>query len=165
MIIFGVDPGTCVTGYGVLEFFDGSFRVLDFGCIKTPQSLKLTDRYLIIFDCLQQLLEKFNPDVLVVETQFVHKNSQSAIKLGMARGIVLLAAKKRGMQIMEYSPTRAKKAVTGRGHATKYQVQAMVKQLLDLEEIPEPEDAADALALAICHANSVRFDWMSGVEI
>lgn len=165
MIILGIDPGTRVTGYGIITLAGTAYKALDFGCICPPPSLKLSDRYLIIFEAVDQLLEKFKPDVLIVETQYVCKNVQSTLKLGMARGVVMVAAKRRGIAVYEYSPTKAKKAVVGNGSASKEQVQAMVQVLLNLSDIPEPEDAADALSLAICHANSMRFNQSIDGEI
>lgn len=112
---------------------------------------------MIIFEGLEELLEKFQPNVLVVETQFVKHNVQSAMKLGMARGIIILAAKRRKIPVFEYTPMRAKRAVVGNGRASKQQVQSMVQKLLNLQHPPTPEDAADALSLAFCHAQSMRF--------
>lgn len=163
--IIGIDPGTLVTGYGLIHCQQGRYKVIDFGCIKPPSSLKISDRYLIIFDGVEALLERYQPDALVVETQFVKANVQSAIKLGMARGVVLVAAKRRGIQVFEYSPSRAKRAVVGNGRASKGQVQYMVQRLLQLETLPTPEDAADALALALCHAQASHFENLCGVEI
>lgn len=165
MIIIGVDPGTNVTGYGIIEVENGHYRPLDYGCIRPPKGLILTDRYLIIYNGIEELLEKFSPNVLVVEAQYVHKNVQSAIKLGMARGIILIAAKKRGIAVFEYYPTQAKLAVVGNGKASKVQVQGMTQRLLGLSSPPHPEDAADALSLAICHAHSLQSRRNSGNEI
>lgn len=153
-IILGVDPGTVVSGYGVIQVEERDYKPLDFGCIRPPANYKLSDRYLIIFESLEQLIAKFQPTALAVETQFVHKNVQSAIKLGMARGVVMIAAKKQGIPVFEYAPKQAKKAVVGNGKASKDQVQGMVKVLLKLSYLPQPFDAADALALAICHAQT-----------
>jgi crossover junction endodeoxyribonuclease RuvC len=164
-IIIGIDPGTVVTGYGVIQLCGGSYRALDYGCIRPPSSLDLSDRYLILFDGLTELLEKYKPKTLAIETQYVKHNIQSAIKLGMARGICVVAAKKKGLNVFEYAPTKAKRAVVGTGKASKYQVQAMVQRLLQLVELPEPEDAADALALAICHAQSIRFNSLPKIGI
>lgn len=151
-VLIGIDPGTLVTGYGIVEVHNGKYRALDYGCIRPPANLKLSDRYLIIFEGLNTLIKKHAPDVLIVETQFVQKNVQSAIKLGMARGIAILAAKQNQMPVFEYAPAKAKRAVVGNGRASKQQVQKMVQWLLNLAEPPHPEDATDALALAICHA-------------
>lgn len=165
VIIIGIDPGTQVTGYGVIECINNACRAIDYGCVRPPASLKLSDRYLIIFNGIEELLEKYRPQALVVETQYVQKNIQSAIKLGMARGIIIIAAKRKGIAVFEYGPTKAKSAVVGNGKASKVQVQGMVKLLLNLDQIPTPEDAADALALAICHAQSLRFRELCDLEI
>lgn len=153
-IIIGIDPGTSITGYGIILVSGSSYQAIDYGCIRPPIHLKLSDRYLIIFNGLEELLEKHQPQALAVETQFVQRNVQSAIKLGMARGIALIAAKRKGIPVFEYTPMRAKRAVVGNGRASKSQVQGMVQRLLRLNEPPHPEDAADALSLAICHAQA-----------
>lgn len=155
-IILGIDPGTKVSGYGLICFRDQKITLLDYGCIRPPANYKLSERYLVIFDSIAELIEKHSPTALVVETQFVHKNVQSAIKLGMARGTVIVAAKKRNIPVFEYAPTVAKRAVVGNGRASKYQVQGMIQRLLNLSSPPHPEDAADALALAICHAHAAE---------
>jgi len=156
-IILGVDPGTCITGYGVVSTQHQICIPLDYGCIRPPSRLKLSERYLVIFDSIGELIEKYRPTVLVVEMQFVDKNAQSALKLGMARGAVMIAAKKKGLPIFEYAPTVSKRAVVGNGRASKGQVQGMVQSILKLGSLPEPEDAADALALAICHAQAAPY--------
>lgn len=153
--ILGIDPGTVITGYGVIKIQDIGTSAVDYGCIRPPVSHKLFDRYLIIFRGICSLIDSHQPDIVVVETQFVKKNVQSAIKLGMARGIVIIAAKAAGLEVVEYSPTKVKLAVVGNGRASKVQVQGMMQRILNLK-VPPPEDAADALALAICYANSCR---------
>lgn len=163
--ILGIDPGTVKTGYGIIRTHEGRLSAVDYGVIRPPAKLKLTDRYLIIYEGVESLIEQFQPEILVVETQFVSKNPQVAIKLGMARGAVIIAAKKRKMQVFEYAPTRAKLAVVGTGRASKYQVQGMMRRLLNLAETPQPEDAADALALAVCHAQSSKYHYRYGEEI
>jgi crossover junction endodeoxyribonuclease RuvC len=165
MIIIGIDPGTVVTGYGIIQVENNGYRALDFGCIRPPAKMKLTDRYLIIHDGIAELLDKYPAEVLVVECQYVHKNVQSAIKLGMARGIAIIAAKKKGVAVVEYYPSKAKLAVVGKGNASKRQVQAMVQRLLNLSSPPEPEDASDALALAICHAHALNNSALLALEI
>jgi crossover junction endodeoxyribonuclease RuvC len=152
-IILGIDPGTRVSGYGLIQLHDHGYDSIDYGCIRPPAHYKLSDRYLIIFNSIVELIEQYKPCALVVETQYVNKNVQSALKLGMARGMALIAAKKNGIPVFEYAPTEAKRAVVGNGKAGKFQVQGMVQSLLKLKEPPHPEDAADALALAICHAH------------
>ena len=156
MIIIGIDPGTRITGFGVVRFEKNRYHVLDYGCIRTPNTCALSERYRIIYEGLCELLDRYQPEAVSVETQYVQKNVQSALKLGMARGMVLLAASQRGIPIYEYSPSKAKRAVVGNGQASKEQVGAMVQRLLALSKIPTPDDAADALALAICHAQSIN---------
>lgn len=164
-IIIGIDPGTQITGYGIIKVVGNTYQAIDYGCIRPPARYKLTDRYLIIFNALEEIIDKHSPDALVVETQYVKKNVQSAIKLGMARGIAIVAAKKRGVSIFEYAPSKAKLAVVGNGSASKSQVQKMVQFLLRLSELPTPEDAADALALAICHAHAAQYNRFCEAEI
>ncbi len=151
MIILGIDPGTRVSGYGIIEVRGSTYIPLDYGCIRPPTDYELFDRYYALFESVERLIEKHKPDAVVVETQYVNKNVQSAFKVGMARGSVIIAARKNGLDIFEYSPSTAKKAVVGNGNASKPQVQGMVQRLLSLS-LPPPEDAADALQLAICHA-------------
>lgn len=152
-VILGVDPGTVVTGYGVIEVIGNAFKLITFGAIKPKASDPLPQKYLTIFNGIEKLCNKHKPDALSVETQFVKNNPQTAIKLGMARGSIIVAAAKNDIDIFEYAPMVAKRAVTGNGHSSKSQVQHMVKTLLSLKSLPTPEDAADALALAIAHAN------------
>lgn len=154
-LILGIDPGTRVTGYGLVRVDERRrFSVVDYGCIRPPAAESLTIRYRIIYRAVEELIVKYNPEAVAVETQYIHKNSQSGIKLGMARGVVLLAASLREIPVFEYAPSRAKKAVVGVGSASKQQVRGMVQRLLSLSRLPEPEDAADALALAICHGQT-----------
>lgn len=157
MIILGIDPGTVITGWGVIHYSEGKIEPLDFGCIRPSRTMLLSDRYETIYDGIVQIIAKYQPETVVTEQQFVGKNVQSAIKLGMARGMALIAAKKSKCAYFEYAPTEIKLSVTGRGHASKQQVQGMIKQLLGLDQIPEPEDAADALACAICHGHRYKF--------
>jgi crossover junction endodeoxyribonuclease RuvC len=155
-VILGIDPGTRVTGYGVIATDLRTYSPLDFGCIRPPNALSLHERYAVIHEGIEHLLAIYPIDAVSVETQFVNRNVQSAIKLGMARGVAILAATKRKIPIYEYAPKKAKLAVVGKGTATKFQVQRMMQTLLNLQELPHPEDAADALALAIAHANSIK---------
>jgi crossover junction endodeoxyribonuclease RuvC len=151
-IILGIDPGTQITGYGVID----GLNPLDFGCIRPPAKERLEQRYLVIFNGVEALIEKYRPEAIAVEAQFVLKNVQSAIKLGMAKGMVYLAAARRSIPVYEFAPKKAKLAVVGHGGASKYQVQKMIQSLLRLPRAPEPEDAADALALAICCTHHLR---------
>jgi crossover junction endodeoxyribonuclease RuvC len=152
-IILGIDPGTRITGYGLIKAHQNGEIPLDFGCIRPSIKLELNQKYVFIYKGLEELIKKYKPDAIAVETQFVKKNVQSAMKLGMARGVVILAAALNNIPIFEYAPKKAKLAVTGTGAASKSQVQKMVQMLLKLKELPTPEDAADALSIAICHAH------------
>jgi crossover junction endodeoxyribonuclease RuvC len=154
MKVIGIDPGTKITGYGIVELVGTKLIAIDYGCIRTNSKDPSSKRYLTIFNGINELIEKFKPDCLSIETQYVQKNVQSAIKLGMARGVATVAAAGKDIPVFEYSPTKAKSSVVGSGRASKQQVQNMTKALLNLSEIPRPEDAADALALAICHINN-----------
>lgn len=156
-IILGIDPGTRITGYGLIKCASSSYKVLDFGCIRPPVKLQDAQKYLVLFNAIDLLLEKYSPDLVAVESQFVYKNSLSALKLGKAQGMALLAAARRGIPIHEFAPKQAKRAVVGHGGASKQQVQKMIQMLLHLPFPPEPEDAADALALAICLAHSLKY--------
>lgn len=155
-VIIGVDPGTQTTGFGIISVSHSTFELIAFGCIRTPASWPLPQRYKKIFLELSALLKQHHPEALAVETQFVEKNISSAIKLGMARGVILLASTLLEIPTFEYAPTLAKKAITGSGAASKEQIQRMVRSLLGCHQEPLPEDAADALAIAICHANHSR---------
>lgn len=153
IIIIGIDPGTRVTGYGIVELTGTQFRPIDFGCIRPPPNALLSDRYAIISEGLEQLIETFSPSEMAIETQFMHKNAQSALKLGIALGCALLAGKKRKLRVFGYSPREVKCAISGTGKASKEQVLHAVTRYLSLKSAPKPQDAADALATAICHGN------------
>ncbi len=155
-IILGIDPGTRVTGYGVLEASSHHLFALDYGCIRPPSNLLLEKRYLIIFQALQKLIAHYTPTAMAVESQFVKKNVQTTLKLGGAKGIVLLSAALFDIRVYEYAPRAAKLAVVGHGGASKTQVQKMMQMLLHLPTPPTPEDASDALALAVCHAHNFQ---------
>ena len=154
--ILGIDPGTRVTGYGIIQTDLTSFTLIDYGAIRPPSKYPLYQRQLIIHEGIAHLIETYPIDALSIETQYVSKNIQSTLKLGMAKGVAILAATKQGIAIFEYAPKKAKIAVAGTGNATKKQVGKMVQLLLNLPEVPEPEDAADALALAFCHSHHIQ---------
>ncbi len=154
--ILGIDPGTAITGYGLISIDERrAFRAVDYGSIRPPVSYALSERYRIIFESVDKLLSQHKPDAMAVETQYIQKNPQSAMKLGMARGVIVLAATLQGIPTFEYAPSTAQKAVVGRGNASKAQVLGMVQRLLALASPPSPQDAADALALAICHGQTL----------
>lgn len=154
--ILGIDPGTRITGYGIIETDLHSYLPLDYGAIRPPPRLPLYERQLIIHEGIVHLLDKYPIEAVAIESQYISKNPQSILKLGMAKGVAILAATKRGIPIFEYAPKKAKIAVVGTGNATKGQVGRMIQALLNLPSIPYPEDAADALALALCHSHNIK---------
>ena len=154
MRVMGIDPGLALMGYGVVESNGYRFRTVDYGVIETEAHTDEPDRLLKLWQGLNELLEKYKPDAVSVEDVFFNKNVKTAISIGQARGVILLAVKNCGIPLYEYTPLQAKQAVAGYGHAEKKQIQFMVKTILGLEEIPKPDDAADALAIAITHINN-----------
>jgi crossover junction endodeoxyribonuclease RuvC len=154
VIILGIDPGYAITGYGIVKYQKNHFQVLDYGVISTPAGMHFPRRLLEISRNLDDLIKHYNPDVTAVEDLFFSRNTTTAIGTAQARGVAVLSGAKAGTDVYEYTPMQIKLAVTGYGRAQKNQVQQMVKVLLNLEKIPKPDDAADALAVAICHAHS-----------
>ncbi|NMA65406.1 MAG: crossover junction endodeoxyribonuclease RuvC [Clostridiaceae bacterium] len=163
MIIIGVDPGFAITGYGIIEYIGNKFRMLDVGVIRTDTSMEFSKRLLCINNDLDNLLLKYKPDAMAVEELFFNTNVKTAIKVGHGRGVALLAAARSNIEVYEYTPLQVKQAVVGYGRARKEQVQQMVKILLNLDKIPKPDDAADALAVAICHAHSYNSQIIAGM--
>ncbi|HHU91146.1 MAG TPA: crossover junction endodeoxyribonuclease RuvC [Clostridiaceae bacterium] len=153
MRIIGIDPGFAITGYGVVEYTGNKFSIIDVGAISTEAGLELSERLLTLSNCLDELIAQYKPDAMAVEELFFNTNVKTAIKVGHGRGVALLAAARANIKVYEYTPLQVKQAVVGYGRAKKEQVQQMVKVLLNLERIPKPDDAADALAVAICHAH------------
>jgi crossover junction endodeoxyribonuclease RuvC len=162
-VIIGIDPGSAVTGYGIIRQEGSRWIAVDYGCVRPPRTLPLSEKYLIIFNALISLLESHTPDMLVVETQYMRDNAQTALKLGMIRGIVILAAKLKKMRVYQYTPKEAKRAL-GNGNYDKKQVQWMIQQLLSLQTLP-PQDASDALALALCHGHRSHLSFLSSKEV
>lgn len=156
LCILGIDPGTHITGWGVISKSGNAYSCIDYGALYLSKYKELPDKLLKLSDTLNHLLTQHAIDGVAVETQYVAKNPQSALKLGMARGVVLLTAAHHKVPVFEYAPSKIKIASTGRGHATKEQVQHMVRHLLNIKEIPKPEDAADALAIALTHGQTIR---------
>lgn len=154
MKIFGIDPGTDRTGYGCVETDGSQHRVLASGVISTPGLAAFPEKLLRIHQRLAALIADLRPDCVAIEGLFYASNARSALKLGHARGVAMLAAVEAGLPVVEYTPAEVKQAVVGYGRAEKHQVQQMVKLILGLAEIPSPHDAADALAIAICHAHA-----------
>ena len=156
MRILGIDPGYAILGYGIIEMKGNRFKVIDYGAVTTEAGMEMPDRLKVLYNSLMELIGRFEPEVASVEELFFNTNAKTAILVGQARGVALLACSNSGLEIAEYTPLQIKQALVGNGRAEKKQVQFMVKTLLQLREIPKPDDAADALAIAICHANSCR---------
>jgi len=158
MLALGIDPGTATTGYGlVLELPDGSLQMVDYGVISTPKQDSGPTRLVQLYTEINDLLMRYHPETCGIEKLFFQRNVSTAIDVGQARGVVLLALAQAGLMIGEYTPNEVKQAVTGYGAADKKQMQEMVRMILSLEKIPKPDDAADALAIAITHLNTRRY--------
>lgn len=158
MVIMGIDPGLSATGFGVVEADGKSLRPLDFGGISTPPGAEMSERLGMIFSEMEELLRRFRPEVMAVERLFFSSNARSAMLVGEALGVILLAAQRAGVEVREYTPLQVKQALVGHGRAAKQQVGYMVRAILGIEgELPSSH-AADALALAICHLHSSRLE-------
>jgi crossover junction endodeoxyribonuclease RuvC len=158
MIILGIDPGTAIMGYGLIEQKGNHLSALAYSCWRTPAHSSLTERLLMLYAQIDPFLREHPPDHMAVEELFFSRNTTTALSVAHARGVVLLAGAQRGIPVYEYTPLQVKQAVVGFGRAEKTQVQQMVKRLLGLDEIPKPDDTADALAIAICHAHRYTLD-------
>lgn len=154
MIIIGIDPGYAIVGVGVIEYKGNKFRILEYSAITTHSSMAQSLRLKKIYEEINIFLNKYKPDAVAMEELFFNTNAKTAIMVAQARGVLLVSAVNMGIPVYEYTPLQIKQAVTGYGRADKQQVQSMVKMLLNLQQIPKPDDAADALAVAICHAHS-----------
>ena len=153
MIILGLDPGTATTGYGLIRVLGNRFQMLEYGVITTPAGLEMEKRLAIIYDSLKILIDKWKPQQVAIEELFFNQNITTAITVGQARGVLLLCCAKHNLPVAEYTPLEVKQALVGYGRADKKQIQQMLKMFLNLPEIPKPDDAADGLAIAICHAH------------
>ena len=153
-IIFGIDPGLANTGFGVIERTGTSLQPLWYGHVSTPASDEASERLVTIHDACEQVIERFRPDVMAIESLFFGASAPAALAVGQARGVLMHCTYSRGVAVHEYEPTRIKQAVTGYGRADKKQVQQMVAVLLRMTEEPKPDQAADALAVAICHSSA-----------
>lgn len=157
-LALGIDPGTATTGFGFVRLLpDGSLQAVKFGIIATPAASPAHQRLALLYHELQNLLHLHRPDSCAVEKLFFQRNISTAIAVGQARGVVLLAIAEAGLEVAEYTPNEVKQAVVGYGSAAKQQVQEMVRVLLSLPEVPRPDDAADALAVAITHLHTKRY--------
>ena len=154
MIVLGIDPGYAIVGCGVVEYKSNHFRVLEYGAITTEAHTPFNERIEKIFDGALALIQKYKPEAMAIEKLFFNTNQKTAIDVAQARGALVLAAQKCKVPIFEYTPLQVKQSVVGYGRAEKKQVQEMSRVMLNLEKIPKPDDAADALAMAICHCHS-----------
>ena len=154
MVILGIDPGVATIGFGVLRAERGKNTLLQYGVITTPAGIPLSRRLVQISEDMEQLIRRFKPDEMAVEELFFSKNITTGIAVAHGRGVILLAAEKLGVPVFEYTPMQVKQAVVGYGGAQKRQVMLMTRRLLGMKEVPKPDDAADALAIAICHSRS-----------
>lgn len=159
MLVLGLDPGTATTGFGLVRGDGGQEKLVDYGVIKTSPAQSMPQRLAQINREFSQLLLDYRPDAVAIEQIFHHKNAKTVITVAQSRGVLVMAAALREIEVAEYTPLQVKQAVTGYGNADKKQVQAMIRKILRLADIPRPDDAADALAIAICHLHSYR--WIS----
>lgn len=156
MLTLGVDPGTALLGFGLVRG-DASPELVDYGVVVTTAADSMPDRLALLYDAVVELLNVHRPDVLAIEQLFFARNVTTALAVGQARGVVLLAAAQQGIPVSEYKPAEVKQTITGYGKADKQQVQEMVRIQLGLSDVPQPDDAADALAVALCHVHVSRF--------
>ncbi len=156
MIVLGIDPGTAITGYGLVTETNGEAKAIAYGAITTPSDLPLPDRLVLIHRELGAFIERYRPYHASVEQLFFNKNVRTALAVGHARGVVMLTLAQANVRIFEYTPLEVKQAVTGSGRADKQQVQQMITLLLGLDKVPKPDDVADALAIALCHLHSAK---------
>lgn len=154
MRILGIDPGYAIVGYGVLDYDGNKFKTVEYGAITTEAGEDMFLRIKAIYDDLCQIIDRVKPDFMAIEELFFNSNQKTAINVAQARGVLILAAMNKGVEVFEYTPLQVKQAVAGYGRADKNQVQQMVKLLLGLKEVPKPDDTADAVAIAICHGHS-----------
>lgn len=162
--VLGIDPGTATTGYGVVEEMEtGDLRALTYGTVTTPSDQPMAERLQVIHRELTEVAHEWEPDVAAVEEVFFSVNVRTAMSVGQARGVAMLAMADAGLAVSEYSPSAVKQALTGYGQADKRQMQEMVRMLLGLSEIPRPDDAADALAVAVCHIHSATLRSLEGM--
>ena len=154
MVILGIDPGYAIVGYGVINYRDNHFSVIDYGAITTDAKTPFNERLEIIYDELTAIIRKHSPEAMSIEKVFYNSNAKTVIDVSQARGVIMLAAQKCSLNVFEYTPLQVKQSVVGYGRAEKKQVQEMVRRILALEKVPKPDDTADALAMAVCHAHA-----------
>lgn len=158
MVIVGIDPGIAIVGYGVIDYTGNSFKLMEYGTIDTPAGTPVAKRLRMIYDSMYDLLLRYKPEAVAVEQLFWGRNVTTGINVAHARGVILLCAEQSGVSVSEYTPLQIKQAVAGYGRADKKQIQNMMKILLNMNTVPKPDDAADAIAVAICCAHSYNFE-------
>lgn len=164
MIILGIDPGLAILGCGIIHYEGNRFKTIAYGSIRTPSTMPTPTRLKKIYHDLNQIITQYSPDVVAIEELFFNTNAKTALLVGQARGVAVLAAANNNKEVFEYTPLQIKQGVAGYGRADKKQVQQMVKTLLNLEETPRPDDVSDALAVAICHAHTGNFSNMFKIK-
>ena len=156
--ILGIDPGYAILGYGIIEMQGSKFSLIDYGTINTDVSMEMPDRLVQIYSGLMEIIEKYKPDEVAIEELFFNQNTKTAMMVSQARGVAILAIANSQLDTNEYTPLQVKQGIVGYGRADKKQVQVMVKNILNLLENPKPDDAADALAIAICHGHTAEYN-------
>lgn len=154
MRILGIDPGYAILGWGVIDMNGNHFKVIDYGAVTTDSKMEMPDRLKVLYNSLMDIIARYEPEVASIEELFFNTNAKTAILVGQARGVAVLACANSGLDIEEYTPLQIKQGLVGYGRAEKKQVQLMVKTILNLKEIPKPDDTADALAAAVCHGHA-----------
>lgn len=165
MRILGIDPGTAIVGYSIVDIENGKYNLIDYGCIYTEQKIPMPVRLEQIYNKLDTIIKLYKPQEMAIEDLYFFKNQKTVIKVSQARGVINLVAIKNGLEIVDYTPLQVKMGVCSYGRATKLQVQEMVKTILNLEEIPKPDDAADAIAIAITHINTRNMPKINNINI
>lgn len=158
MRVIGIDPGIAIVGFGIVDRMGGKLKPVQYGSIETPAHTSPGLRLQMIYDALSGLIDRYKPEHIAVEKLFFNRNVTTAFAVGQARGVIILAGAQKGLTVAEYTPLQVKQAIVGYGKAEKRQVQEMVRMFLNLRETPKPDDVADALAVAICHAHSSRLE-------
>jgi crossover junction endodeoxyribonuclease RuvC len=156
MIVIGIDPGLATVGFGVIRKEESGITPVSYGCVRTSSGKQTAERLLEIYTEINVLFEKYNPGAVAVERLFFNKNVTNAMSVSEARGVIFLAAQQKNIPLFEYTPNQIKQAITGSGRADKRQMQEMIKRLLNLDVLPQPDDAADGLSIALCHINIMR---------
>lgn len=158
MRILGIDPGIAIVGYGVIDKEGNRYKTVAYDAVTTKAHTPLEERLQKVYDGVTEIIKEYKPDVMSIEELFFNNNAKTALTVGQARGVIILAAVQNHIPVYEYTPLQVKQALTGYGRASKTQIQQMMKSMLGLLEVPKPDDVADALAIAVCHGNSMRFN-------